>query len=234
MLVLPSLQRSALVAAMAVATFALNEAAAQSIYRSVGADGRVTFSDRAPNASNAARAAVTAEDARAPAHASDALPFVQPFVQPFVLPYALRDVQARFPVTLYTGSDCSACASARALLTARGIPFTELSVQSNADIQALQSLSGQSQLPFATIGRQHLTGFAADEWRQYLDAAGYPQTSALPANYRQVPVRPLATPPAAAAAAAAAAAPAVTERRMQAPPASYNRVTPTNPAGLSF
>lgn len=221
MLVLPSLQRSALVAAMAVATFALNEAAAQSIYRSVGADGRVTFSDRAPNASNAARAAVTAEDARAPAHGSDALPFV--------LPYALRDVQARFPVTLYTGSDCSACASARALLTARGIPFTELSVQSNADIQALQSLSGQSQLPFATIGRQHLTGFAADEWRQYLDAAGYPQTSALPANYRQVPVRPLATPP-----AAAAAAPAVTERRMQAPPASYNRVTPTNPAGLSF
>jgi glutaredoxin len=219
MLVLPSLQRSALVAAMAVAAFALNEAAAQSIYRSVGADGRVTFSDRAPNASNAARAAVTAEDARAPAHASDALP------------YALRDVQARFPVTLYTGSDCSACASARALLTARGIPFTELSVQSNVDIQALQSLSGQSQLPFATIGRQHLTGFAADEWRQYLDAAGYPQTSALPANYRQVPVRPLATPP---AAAAAAAAPAVTERRMQAPPASYNRVTPTNPAGLSF
>jgi glutaredoxin len=219
MLVLPSLQRSALVAAMAVAAFALNEAAAQSIYRSVGADGRVTFSDRAPNASNAARAAVTAEDARAPAHASD------------VLPYALRDVQARFPVTLYTGSDCSACASARALLTARGIPFTELSVQSNADIQALQSLSGQSQLPFATIGRQHLTGFAADEWRQYLDAAGYPQTSALPANYRQVPVRPLATPP---AAAAAAAAPAVTERRMQVPPASYNRVTPTNPAGLSF
>lgn len=219
MLVSPFLQRSTLVAAMALglATFALNEAAAQAIYRSVGPDGRVTFSDREPNA---ARAAVSAEDARAPANISDALP------------YALRDVQARFPVTLYTGSDCSPCASARALLTARGIPFTELSVQTNADIQALQALSGQSQLPFATIGRQHLTGFAADEWRQYLDAAGYPQTSALPANYRQVPVRPLATPP--APAAAPAAAPSGPERRMQPPPASSNRVTPTNPAGLSF
>lgn len=216
----PSSQRSALVAAMALAVtmFALNEAAAQAIYRSVGPDGRVTFSDRAPNA---ARAAVSAEDTRAPANISDALP------------YALRDVQARFPVTLYTGSDCSPCASARALLTARGIPFTELSVQTNADIQALQALSGQSQLPFATIGRQHLTGFAADEWRQYLDAAGYPQTSVLPANYRQVPVRPLATPPAPSA-APPAAAPAGTERRIQAPPASSNRVTPTNPAGLSF
>jgi glutaredoxin len=219
MLVSPFLQRPALVAAMAlaVATFTLNEAAAQAIYRSVGADGRVTFSDREPNA---ARAAVSAQDARAPANISDALP------------YALRDVQARFPVTLYTGSDCSPCASARALLTARGIPFTELSVQTNADIQALQALSGQSQLPFATIGRQHLTGFAADEWRQYLDAAGYPQTSALPANYRQLPVRPLVTPP--APAAAPATAPSGPERRIQAPPASSNRVTPTNPAGLSF
>lgn len=218
MLVSPSLHRSALVAAMALAAFAVTDAAAQSIYRSVGPDGRVTFSDREPNA---ARAAVTAENARAPANASDALP------------YALRDVQARFPVTLYTGSDCSPCASARALLTARGIPFTELSVQTNADIQALQSLSGQSQLPFATIGRQHLTGFAADEWRQYLDAAGYPQASALPANYRQVPVRPLA-PTAPAVAGAAESTPAETGRRMAVPPPSSNRVTPTNPAGLSF
>ncbi|MEG1771409.1 MAG: DUF4124 domain-containing protein, partial [Comamonas sp.] len=88
MLVSPSLHRSALVAAMALAAFAVTDAAAQSIYRSVGPDGRVTFSDRAPNA---ARAAVTAEDARAPANISDALP------------YTLRDVQARFPVTLYTG-----------------------------------------------------------------------------------------------------------------------------------
>lgn len=218
MLVSPSLQRSARVAAMALAAFAATPAAAQSIYRSVGPDGRVTFSDREPTA---ARAAVTSEDVRAPGNASDALP------------YALRDVQARFPVTLYTGSDCSPCASARALLTARGIPFTELSVQSNADIQALQSLSGQTQLPFATIGRQHLTGFAADEWRQYLDAAGYPQTSALPTNYRQAPVRALA-PAAPQPAAASTSVPAGSERRMQPPPASTSRVTPTNPAGLSF
>ncbi|WP_200843663.1 glutaredoxin domain-containing protein [Pantoea sp. 18069] len=217
MLVSSVSHRSALVAAMVLtmAAFTVHEAQAQVIYRSVGADGRVTFSDREPNT---ARAAVTAEDARAPANAGDALP------------HALREVQARFPVTLYTGSDCSPCASARALLVTRGIPFTELSVQTNADVQALQSLSGQSQLPFATIGRQHLTGFAAGEWGQYLDAAGYPQTSALPANYRQAPVRPLAPAPA----PAPAAAPAETERRMPAPPASTNRVTPTNPAGLSF
>lgn len=223
MLVSPTLQRSALVAAVALAVtgFAVTQAAAQAIYRSVGPDGRVTFSDREPNA---ARAAVTAEDVRVPANAGDALP------------YALRDVQARFPVTLYTGSDCSPCASARALLTQRGVPFTELSVRTAADMQALQALSGQDRLPFASIGRQHVIGFAADEWRQYLDAAGYPQTSALPPNYRQPAARALApqAPPVAPDTAQADTAGAPSKRAFEVPVAPQNRITPTNPAGLTF
>lgn len=223
MLVLPNLQRSALVAAVVLTAtgFAVTQAAAQAIYRSVGPDGRVTFSDREPTT---ARAAVTAEDARAPAGANDALP------------YALRDVQARFPVTLYTGNDCSPCASARALLTQRGIPFTELSVRTTADIQALQALSGQDRLPFATIGRQHVIGFAADEWRQYLDAAGYPPTSALPPNYRQPAARALApqAPPVAPDTAQADTEGAARKRSFEVPVAPQNRITPTNPAGLTF
>jgi glutaredoxin len=127
-------------------------------------------------------------------------------------------VQARFPVTLYTASNCSPCASARALLTLRGIPFTEFSVQTDADAQTLRALSGQDLLPFATIGRQHVSGFAADEWRQYLDAAGYPQSSVLPSNYR----------------APAAQAGAPQRRGAPTPQPSTSRVTPTNPAGLSF
>lgn len=216
---LPSSHRPLLLTAgFILAACLAQHAAAQMIYRSVGPDGRVTFSDREPNA---ARAAVTAEDARAPANASDALP------------YALRDAQARFPVTLYTGSDCSPCASARALLSTRGIPFTELSVRTTADVAALQALSGQDRLPFATIGQQHVTGFSADEWRQYLDAAGYPQTSVLPAGYRPPAVRALA-PQAAAPDAAQNSSREARGRRLEAPAMPLNRVTPTNPAGLSF
>ena len=220
MLASPSLHRSALFAAMALAVtaFAVNEAAAQAIYRSIGPDGRVTFSAREPTA---ARAAVTAEEARPPVGASDPLP------------YALREAQTRFPVTLYTGSDCSPCASARALLQQRGIPFTELTVRSTADVTALQALSGQDRLPFATIGQQHVTGFAADEWRQYLDAAGYPQTSVLPANYRQPAARALA-PQAAPATPDTARSGNAPQRSFDMPAAPHNRITPTNPAGLTF
>lgn len=212
-----------LAAALALAPGLAHEAAAQLIYRSVGPDGRVTFSDRELNT---ARAPVVAGEARTPTAAGDDS-----------LPYALREVQARFPVTLYTGNDCSPCASARALLVQRGVPFTEFSVRSTADAQALQALSGQDRLPFATIGQQHVTGFAADEWRQYLDAAGYPQTSALPAGYRPPPARALAPErPPDAPAARPSAAPAATPRgrSFEAPAVPPSRITPSNPAGLTF
>lgn len=219
---LPSSRRLLLLAAagLTLAACLAQGAAAQMIYRSVGPDGRLTFSDRELGS---ARADVTTADARAPAAApADALP------------YALREVQARFPVTLYTASNCSPCASARALLTLRGIPFTELTVQTTADAQALRAISGQDMLPFATIGQQHVSGFAADEWRQYLDAAGYPQTSGLPTNYRLPAPRALA--PMTPATPAAARQPSATAGRgaPPMPPPSTSRVSPTNPAGLSF
>lgn len=140
---------------------------------------------------------------------------------------------ARYPVTLYSSSNCAPCDSARQLLQARGIPFTEYTVGSAEDIEALQKLSGQNSLPFATIGRQHLLGYAESEWTQYLDAAGYPKTSQLPPGYRRPSPTPLvarkttesATPAAAAASTPGARPPAAPPR-----PAS----NPDNPAGIRF
>ena len=228
---LPSSPRPTLLAAAGFVVLAclMQDAAAQMIYRSIGPDGRVTFSDRELNTPRAP--AVVAQTPAPAAAASEGLP------------YALREVQSRFPVTLYTGTDCSPCASARALLVQRGIPFTELSVRSTADVEALQALSGQDRLPFATIGRQHVSGFAADEWRQFLDAAGYPPSSALPASYRQPAARALA-PQAPSATAPSPAAPGAVRpgnpaaaprgRNFEVPVIPANRVTPTNPAGLTF
>lgn len=68
------------------------------------------------------------------------------------LPYELKQIATRFPVTIYTGSDC-ACSSLP-LLSSRGVPFTERTVASNEDIAALERLSSSSSLPFGTIGGQ--------------------------------------------------------------------------------
>ena len=143
----------------------------------------------------------------------------------------------RFPVTLYTGSDCTPCVAARNLLTSRGVPFTERTVNSNEDIAALQRLSGATSLPFCTIGGQQLSGFSAEEWTQYLDAAGYPKQSQLPPNYRAPAATPLvavkAAEPATAAASAAAPTRAPDPRPRPAAPANEGP-TPSNPAGIRF
>lgn len=192
---------------------------AQQVFRIVGPDGKVTFSDKPPVETNAKVSTGTGSNAAGSGSGNAALPF------------ELRQVAQKYPVTLYTGDNCSPCQSARTLLLSRGIPFVEKTVNTNDDALALQRLSGDSSLPFATIGGQQLKGFSDSEWTQFLNAAAYPSTSLLPANYKQPPATPMvavAAAPANAAARAAAAPAAAPAPAAQAAPA------PANPAGIRF
>jgi glutaredoxin len=203
----------------------LSAAQAQGIYKSVGPDGRITFSDR-PSAQAGQRSVSVADTAAAPASVPDANAR---------LPYTLRQTANRYPVFLYSVKDCQPCDDARRFLQMRGIPFAERLVESHADQSALQKLSGHSSLPFATIGQQHLNGFSENSWSEYLVAAGYPAQSQLPANYRPVPPTPLTKPAPAAPSLereATKETPAVAVR----PASSPSPGTPTsdNPAGLRF
>ncbi len=188
---------------------------AQQLYRIVGADGRVTFSDQPPPPSANAKVTVGRGGSFAEISSSSALPF------------ELRTVVQRFPVTLYTSKDCGPCDSGRNLLRSRGVPFTERTVENEQDVQALNRLSGQTSLPMATVGGQQLKGFSDTEWTQFLDAAGYPKSSQLPSSYRDPAPTPLVARAAPAPAPAPApAAPAVAE---QAPAPA-----PANPSGIRF
>ncbi len=196
------------------------QAGAQQVYRIVGPDGKVTFSDRAPTADTPAQT-VSAASAAAPTGPNLA-----------GLPLEVRQAAGKYPVTLYTGKNCSACENARNYLQSRGVPFAEKTVTSNDEIKALQKLNSDGTIPFATLGGQHLSGFSENDWSSYLDAAGYPAKSQLPASYRQaaaVPMIPKAVKPAAAAQPQPAAA-------SEAPsePLAPQRVTPDNPTGIVF
>lgn len=198
-------------------------ASAQQIYRSVGPDGKVTFSDQPPAAN--ANPVSPSEGAREPTPNAGGN-----------LPYALQQVVNRFPVTLYTGRDCPSCTAARNLLVSRGVPFTERTIENNESISALQALSGSATIPFGTIGGQRMNGFSDVQWTQYLDAAGYPKTSQLPSNYRRAAPTPLAT---ATTPAAGANAQTPAARESQAPAAPRDTTaptgpTPSNPAGIVF
>lgn len=184
---------------------------AQPVFRIVGPDGKVTFSDKPPAVSNAKITSATGVGV-----ASSSLPF------------ELRQVAQKYPVTLYTGENCSPCQSARAMLITRGVPFSEKTVTTADDSQALLRLSGENSLPFATIGGQQLKGFSDAEWTQFLNAAGYPAASVLPANYRQ----PAATPLVTVAAAPATTTPAAPARA--AAPTPIPTPAAANPSGIRF
>lgn len=194
---------------------------AQPIYRIVGPDGRVTFSDRPPPDVAAGRAA-TAPVVALPGSAGDATGS---------LPFELRTVVSRYPVTLYSRPGCAPCDGGRRYLTSRGVPFTERTVTSQEDIEALQRIASTPTLPFVTIGAQQLKGFSEVEWGQFLDAAGYPKTSQLPSGYRQ----PAATPLVAAAPAQTQPAAAQADQpSIAAPTPPPSGPAPSNPAGIQF
>ena len=143
----------------------------QAQYKVIGSDGKVTYTDRPPSTGEGRVTALGARNA--------------PVAAEVELPFELRQVASRYPVTLYvsTGS-CDPCESGRALLRQRGVPYTERQVLNADDSDALEKLSGGRDAPTLTIGAQIVRGMSADLWNSYLDAAGYPRESKLPATYQ--------------------------------------------------
>ncbi|MDR0529404.1 MAG: glutaredoxin family protein [Zoogloeaceae bacterium] len=107
------------------------------------------------------------------------------------MPFAAREAARKFPVVLYTGADCPACAEARALLTRRGVPFREILIQTEDDLTAMKHLFGGTSVPSAAIGRQKFSGFESGAYQNALDLAGYP---------KETPVKDAASPDGAASA----------------------------------
>lgn len=208
------------ISATAAAVLALLAALAQAqpIYRIVGPDGKVSFSDRPPAGNE--KVTPLGPGGRAVDGASGG----------GELSFELRQLVSRYPVTLYTGDDCEPCVSGRSLLSGRGIPYTERTVKTSADLEVLQRLGGGATVPMLTIGGQRLKGFSSTEWNQYLDAAGYPASSRLPSGYRNPPPLSLA-PPIPADAPTAAPQPPAAEPVPAAPPPPP---PPANPSGITF
>ena len=200
---------SSRLAATAAALLVLAAGAAHAQFKVVGPDGKVTYTDRAPPAVEGRVAPVVKGDSGSGEAA---------------LPFALRQVVTKFPVTLYTASQCDACEQGRALLTRRGIPFSERTATTPEDRDAWQRLVGGQEAPVLKVGAQVMRGFTSTTWDETLDLAGYPRQSQLPPNYKAPAAQPLverqaARPPVSAPEAAPAPPPVDTR---------------SNPGGIRF
>ena len=183
-------------------------------YKVIGADGKVTYTDRPPASG---KDKVTAISSRG----------VSGGAVDVTLPLELRQPVARYPVTLYTVTGtCGPCETARQLLRQRGIPYAEKQVQTPEDSEALERLSGARDAPTLAIGTQMMRGFAPEVWGSYLDAAGYPRDSRLPASYQYAAATPIVERrEASAARPASAAQPAAPDATVAPPP---------SPTGIKF
>lgn len=213
-------------------TLTVGVASAQTIYKSVGPDGKVMYSDRLPaeqpsSASAKATGLTTGSSATDPGNTANSP----------ALPYELKQLSSKYPVTLYTTSNCTPCDTGRAMLSQRGVPFTEKTVNTSEDIRAFVRINPDNSMPLLTIGGQTVKGFSDTEWSQYLDSAGYPKQSSLPARYRQPAAEPLSPLKTATDSGTNTAADSV--NNSSAPkPTTTKPVYPTdrssNPAGIRF
>ncbi|MBH1964454.1 MAG: glutaredoxin family protein [Comamonadaceae bacterium] len=233
---LPAHSLAAVLAALLVG----HAAEAQQLYRSVGPDGRVTYSDKPPASAapnNRAPAAGTSGGSGTPS-TSGTLPTAPGAAAGDAsLPFELRQTAQRYPVTLYTSAECVPCNSGRNLLINRGVPFTERTISTSDDLAALHRATGNNEnsMPQLTIGGQQLRGFSDADWSQYLDAAGYPKTSQLPASYRRPAVTPLV--PVQVRPVSPGALPAASEPGAEQSPSAPEvapQPSPANPSGIRF
>lgn len=191
---------------------------AMALYKVVGPDGKVSYTDRPP-------ADQPSQSLKTNGSVADTAS----------LPFELRQAASRYPVTLYTSNDCAPCDQGRNALKARGVPFTEKTVQTAEDDKALQAREGTRNLPVLRIGSQQLKGFQASDWNGYLDAAEYPKQSKLPPNYQWpkpsplVQVAPPAKPAGVAEGDASGKRPLPTAPRVPA-----NPDPDANPTGIRF
>ena len=148
--------------------------AAWAVYKVVGPDGSVTFTDVPPSSGDATLLSGGQTRARAPSSSTGE-----------ELPARLRQLEQQAPVVVYTAPGCKACDDGIQLLRQRGVPYSERTIVSPQDAQAFKAFDPQLQVPLLSVAGVKLSpGFNAGAWNQALDSAGYPQHSELPKDYR--------------------------------------------------
>lgn len=135
---------------------------AAQLYRWVDSDGKVHYTDQAPDAK-----AKNVEQRK----------FGGNVIDTSELPYATRLALKNFPVTLYANDCGEPCKLALDHLSKRGIPFERKTIKDQAESEQLKKIAGALEVPTLVVGKTTLKGFHSQNWDSALDTAGYPKTA---------------------------------------------------------
>jgi glutaredoxin len=123
----------------------------------------------AEEADAAERAAAPAPPSTAPAPAAATGPSAADLAR---VEAARASARARVPIILYGTSWCGACRQARSYMSAQGIAFTDLDVESNPAARATYvQLNPARTVPTLQVGREVMRGFSPESLEAALDQA---------------------------------------------------------------
>ncbi len=170
-------------------SISLSFAQAQSLYKWVDAQGRISYSDRPAPPSEVVKDLSTTINTMGAGEA-----------QVGGLGYESQQVANKSPVTLFAAKGCPPCDEGRNLLRKRGVPYSEKLIESESDLKAMQAQFNVQTLPILTVGSNTRSGYSSLDWDSALDAAGYAKDGKLPKGFATGKIEKL-TPPAASSAA---------------------------------
>jgi glutaredoxin len=88
----------------------------------------------------------------------------------------LAKVVEKYPVVLYSVPACGSCDLARAYLQKRKVPFTEQNLDNNPELQqTLKKKIGSLSAPTIMIGEKVMKGYVESVLEGELDGVGYPK-----------------------------------------------------------
>lgn len=148
---------------LALAVAGLSTAQAETLYKWVDGQGRVSYHDKPPPEGSDYRVEEKNLDARRSSVEDD----------------TLQKIVEQFPVVLYSVPVCGSCDLARVYLEKRKVPYSEQNLENNVELQQkLKKKFGALSAPTITIGEKVMKGYVESILEGELDTAGYPKIEA--------------------------------------------------------
>jgi hypothetical protein len=141
---------------------ALDAQAQQTVYKWVDKDGKVQFSDTPPPGDVKDSAAKRMGGATSTRACCRTRP-------------RSRQAQSRW-CSMRRAIAASFARRGRALLTKRGVPFSEKDAKQSEVAAELKEMIGAAQVPVLKVGATPVKGYAEELWQDALDKAGYAKT----------------------------------------------------------
>jgi glutaredoxin len=149
-----------LVVTAAVNTVLIAAAQAESVYKSIGPDGKIIYSDKPPTDGRVEKTMTFANLPSSPLPAAS-LSYVEQLRRFRAFSPAKKpDSAAVTGVVLYSAAWCGYCTKAKAYLAAKGISYDEVDIDSKDGMKAYAQAGGGGGVPLLLAGGQRVQGFS--------------------------------------------------------------------------